>query len=124
MFIIDDYIIADYNRFRLNKQLKKTYKLMYSFYNYINKGYAIMENKELLDIVNHFIYFIRYNKIKNAVELKKFVYTRNFSSEDIKKYKDLFSLYGEMNVYNCIISFVNGSIESKQILIEKIKGVI
>lgn len=83
-----------------------------------------MEKKEMLSIVNHFIYFVKYNKIKNAVDLKKHIYTRNFSSEDIKKYKELFSEYGEMNVYNCIISFINGSIESKQVLIEKIKGVI
>ena len=83
-----------------------------------------MDDKEILDIANHFVYFVNYNKLQNANELKKFVYTRNFTSEEIKKYKELFSLYGEMNVYNCIVSYINKTIPDKESLIKKIKGTI
>ena len=83
-----------------------------------------MNDKEILDIVNHFVYFVKYNKLQSANEIKKFVYTRNFTSEEIKEYKDLFTLYGEMNVYNCIISYINKTIPDKEILLKKIKGTI
>lgn len=83
-----------------------------------------MNEEDMKDVINHLLYFVKYNGIKNAVELEKFIYTRNFSSEEIRKFKELFKLYGEKNVYNCIISYSNNEIKTKEELIQKIKGVI
>jgi len=83
-----------------------------------------MNEEDMKGVINHLLYFVKYNGLKNALELKKFIYTRNFSSEEMKKLKEIFNLYGEMNVYNCIISYVNENIDNKEDLISKIKGEI
>lgn len=80
-------------------------------------------DNDLIEVIDKLIGIIKYHKIKNALELKKYIFTHNFSEENMKKMKDIFIKYGEINVYNCILSYYNIKIQNtKENLIKKIKG--
>ena len=67
---------------------------------------------------------IKYHKIKSAVDLKKYIYTHNFSEETMKVMKQVFSEYGEINVFNSVLAYCNvKENNTEKNLIKKIKGI-
>ena len=81
------------------------------------------KNNNIDEVIEKLLYIVKSHNIKKAIDLKKFIYTRNFSEEDFLKMKKVFQKYDEMNVFNCIIFYNNDVIRDKSILIKKIKGV-
>lgn len=81
------------------------------------------EDERILNVADKLLYYIESHKIKNAMFLKKFIYTHNFDEEDMKNMKDVFNKYDEMNVYNCVLFYNEGIIKDKNDLLKKIKGV-
>lgn len=84
-----------------------------------------MDNDQNIKIVvKKLASIIKYNKIESAIELKKYIYTHNFSEETMKIMKDVFNEYGEINVLNSVLSYCNVKEENtEKNLIKKIKGI-
>lgn len=76
----------------------------------------------LLALVDKLLYIVNYHKLENALDLRKFIYTKNFNEEEYKKMKKLFDMYGEQNIFNCIFFYKENAIKNKSALIKKIKG--
>ncbi|KKN18342.1 hypothetical protein LCGC14_0956620 [marine sediment metagenome] len=82
-----------------------------------------MNDQKIIEVINKLVGIIKYHKIKNASELKKYIYTHNFSEKNMKQMKELFAEYGEMNVFNCVLSYYSTKLQNtKKNLIKKIKG--
>ncbi len=83
------------------------------------------DDKEIAEVINKLIGIIKYHKIENASELKKYIYTHNYSEKTMKQMKDIFVKYGEINVFNCVLSYYTTKKENtEETLIKKIKGII
>jgi len=81
------------------------------------------EDQKIIDVVKKLSNIIKYHKIKNATDLKKYIYTHNFSEENMKLMKDVFDEYGEINVFNSVLSYCNVKKENtEKNLVKKIKG--
>jgi hypothetical protein len=81
-------------------------------------------DKKLKKVVQKLLYIANYNNIKRASDLKKYIYTNNFKEEEFKLFKEVFTFYGEMNIYTCVIFYKKGNIDTRGKLIKKIKGLI
>ena len=82
------------------------------------------KDKNISIVVKKLANIIKYHKIKNAADLKKYVYTRNFSEENMKLMKEVFAEYGELNVFNLVLLYSNIKKENtEKNLIKKIKGI-
>ena len=84
-----------------------------------------MDNDQNIKIVvKKLANIIKYHKIENAIDLKKYIYTHNFSEENMKLMKDVFNEYGEINVLNSVLLYCNVKKENtEKNLIKKIKGI-
>ena len=83
----------------------------------------MIDDHELSDIVKKLINIVKYHKIESPADLKKYVYTHNFSEEVMKLMKQIFDEYGEINVLNSVLSYYSikkGNTEKN--LVKKIKG--
>jgi len=84
----------------------------------------VNNDKNIKTVVKKLVNIIKYHKIKSALDLKKYVYTHNFSEETMKVIKQVFNEYGEINVLNSVLTYCNvkeGNTEKN--LIKKIKGI-
>jgi len=82
-------------------------------------------DKKIINVIKKLINIIKYHKIENALELKKYIYTHNFSEENMKQMKDVFNEHGEINVFNSVLSYYNIKKENtEKNLIKKIKGIV
>jgi len=81
-------------------------------------------NKKITFVIKKLESIIKYHKISNAIALKEYIYTHNFSEEIMKQLKDIFNEYGEINVFNSVLSYCNIKKENTLgNLIKKIKGI-
>ena len=75
-------------------------------------------------VVKKLVNIIKYHKIKSAVDLRKYIYTHNFSEETMKLMKQVFSEYGEINVFNSVLLYCDVKADNtEKNLIKKIKGI-
>ena len=75
-------------------------------------------------VVKRLVSIIKYHSITNAVDLKKYIYTHNFSEDTMKRMKDVFNEYGEINVLNSILAYYDVKEKNtEKNLIKKIKGI-
>ena len=84
-----------------------------------------MDNDQNIKIVvKKLANIIKYHKIENAIELRKYIYTHNFSEETMKVMKQVFNEYGEINVFNSVLSYCSIKVDNtEKNLIKKIKGI-
>jgi len=83
----------------------------------------MVDEKEIIEVIDKLLGIIRYHKIDNAIELKKYIYTHNFSEKNMKQMKKIFNEFGEINVFNCILSYYDIKMQNtKKNLIKRIKG--
>ena len=80
-------------------------------------------NDKITTVVKKLVNIIKYHKIKNALDLKKYIYTHNFNEETTKLMKFVFNEYGEINVLNSVLSYCDVKEDNtEKNLIKKIKG--
>jgi len=85
----------------------------------------MVNDKKISSVIKKLISIIKYHKIESAVELKKYIYTHNFSEDTMKPMKDVFAEYGEINVFNSVLSYYSIKKENtEKNLIKKIKGIV
>ena len=84
-----------------------------------------MDNDQNIKIVvKKLANIIKYHKIESAIELRKYIYTHNFSEETMKVMKQVFNEYGELNVFNSVLSYCSIKDDNtEKNLIKKIKGI-
>lgn len=84
----------------------------------------MITDEDIKAVVKKLSSVIKYHKIKNAIDLKKYIYTHNFTEATMKTMKDVFNEYGEINVFNSVLSYCNVKKENtEKNLIKKIKGI-
>ena len=75
-------------------------------------------------VVKKLVNIIKYHNITNAKDLKKYIYTHNFSEDTMKVIKDVFNEYGEINVLNSVLTYYDVKEKNtEKNLIKKIKGI-
>ena len=75
-------------------------------------------------VVKKLVSIIKYHSIVNAIDLKKYIYTHNFSEDTMKQMKDVFNEYGELNVLNSVLAYHDVKEKNtEKNLIKKIKGI-
>lgn len=81
-------------------------------------------DQKIIRVIKRLVNIIKYHKIESVLDLKKYIYTHNFSEETMKLMKEVFNEYGEIDVLNSVLSYC--SVKKKNTeknLIKKIKGI-
>lgn len=81
-----------------------------------------VSNEELDEVIEFFLGIARRNSLTSAIELKKYYYTHTYDDKKTKMIKKVFTAYGEMNFFNCILFYISSIIKTKSMLSKKIKG--
>ena len=83
----------------------------------------MVNDQKIIEVIDKLLGIIKYHKINNANELKKYIYTHNFSEKNMEQMKKIFNEFGEINVFNCVLSYHITKVQNtKNNLIKKIKG--